>query len=64
MERIVATYKLEGHEVNVIEMVDEDIAWYQLVVDNTVLPSDVQPPHIPSEREALDLLRRWLAGPL
>ena len=54
---------MEGHDVDVIEMVDEDVAWYQLVVDNEMLPFDVQPGHVPGEAEAAQLLRDWLARP-
>jgi hypothetical protein len=62
MEWIVATYQLGDHRLDVIELVDEDLAWYQVAVDGQMLPPDVAPATIPSEAEARSLLHDWLAG--
>jgi hypothetical protein len=63
MERITATYHLGGHTVEVIEMIDDDVSWFELVVDNTVLPVDAQITDHPTEAEARALLERWLGHP-
>lgn len=63
MERIAATYHLSGHTVEVVEMIDDDLAWFELVVDNTVLPVDAQITDLPTEAEARTLLERWLSRP-
>jgi hypothetical protein len=62
MERIAATYRIGTHDVDVVEMVDDDLTWFELVVDNTVLPVDPQLTQMPSEDEARDLLDRWMGG--
>jgi len=62
VERIVASYQIDGHDLEVFEMVDEDVAWYQVAVDNVVLPVEVQPTHLPDENDARELLRRWLSS--
>jgi hypothetical protein len=60
MERIVATYHIDGHEVDVVEMVDEDRAWFELAVDGAVLPLGDQSAE-PDVNEAAAVVRGWLA---
>jgi hypothetical protein len=59
MERIVATYGPPGHEIHVVEEVDEDATWYRLVVRNVVVNGAQRLAHLPSEDEARALLRAW-----
>jgi hypothetical protein len=61
MERIVASYRVEGHQVDVVELVDEDVAWYQLAVDTQLLPPEIQPVHGTGETEVGTIVRDWLA---
>jgi hypothetical protein len=60
MERIVATYGHQGHEINVVEVVDEDETWYHLVVRNVVIDGDESFSAIPTEEAARASLERWL----
>jgi len=59
MERIVATYGSPGHEIHVVEQVDEDATWYQLVVRNVVINGVQLLTHLPSEAEARAILEQW-----
>jgi hypothetical protein len=59
MERIVATYGPPGHEIHVVECVDEEAEWYQLVVRNVVIDGIEPLSYVPSEDEARELLRQW-----
>lgn len=60
MQRIVATYGHKGHEINVVEVVDEVDTWYHLVVRNVVIDEGEPFSAIPSEEAARALLERWL----
>ncbi|MEX2100673.1 MAG: hypothetical protein WEB19_04585 [Acidimicrobiia bacterium] len=59
MERIVATYGGPGHEIHVVEEVDEDAVWYRLVVRNVVINGAQPLAHVPSEDEARAILEQW-----
>jgi hypothetical protein len=59
MERIIATYGSPGHEINVVEQIDEDATWYQLVVRNVVVNEGQPLAHPPSEDEARTILKQW-----
>jgi hypothetical protein len=56
LERIVATYTFEGREINVVEIVDEDAAWYEIVVENRVLNEDAPLDAVPSQDEVRRIL--------
>jgi hypothetical protein len=62
MERIVATYGPPGHELHVVEQIDEDATWYQLVVRNVVINGAQPFSHVPSEDEARAVLEQWNAS--
>lgn len=62
MERIVATYRVEDHEVDVVEMVDEDRTWFDLAIDGAVLPLGDQPQSEPDEVVVMEVVRTWLAA--
>lgn len=62
MERIIATYRVHGHEIDVVEMVDEDGARFELAIDGAILPDGDSFTAVPSEAVALDVLRRWRAS--
>jgi hypothetical protein len=59
MERIVATYGARDHEIHVVELVDEDTTWYQLVVRNVVINGAQPLSHVPTEDEARAILQHW-----
>ena len=59
MERIVATYGTPGHEIHIVEEVDEDATWYRLVVRNVVINGSQPLSHVPSEDEARAILQQW-----
>lgn len=40
MERVLRTLDVDGHAVDVVEMVDEDEAWLLLAVDDAVINAD------------------------
>ncbi len=61
MERIVATHQFDGHEVDVVEMVDEDRTWFELAVDGAVLPLGDQSAEA-DVTEATAVGRGWLAA--
>jgi hypothetical protein len=39
VERVVASYEAEGHDVDVIEVVDDDVTWCCVIVDGELLPA-------------------------
>jgi hypothetical protein len=60
VERIVATYGPPGHEIHVVEEVDEDVTTYRLVVRNIVINGTQPLSHVPSENEARAILEHWV----
>lgn len=58
MERVVATYVIAGRRVDVVEELEDDGAWYRLLVDG-VARSETMP--LPPDREELE--RRMAARP-
>lgn len=58
MERVVATYVVAGRRVDVVEVLEDDGAWYRLVVDG-VARSEIMP--VPPDRHELE--RRMAAPP-
>jgi hypothetical protein len=60
MERIVETFDVDGHEVNVVEMIDEDRTWFDMTVDGALLLLDDQLVE-PDRAEVTAVAREWLA---
>jgi hypothetical protein len=59
MERVIATHHHEGHQLDVIESIDEDATTIRLVVDGELLPVDAHPDRPPSGEEVVSLLGTW-----
>ena len=62
VERIIATYRIDGHAVDIVEMMDEDGAWFEIAIDGAILPDGDSFAAAPTETVAGDVLRRWTAG--
>jgi hypothetical protein len=62
MERVVATYRVRGHEVSVVEVFDDDGPGYRLVVDGVAREEILE--EVP-DLEAVErrVLHRRLARP-
>jgi hypothetical protein len=60
MERVIATHHLGGHRLDVVELVDDDLVTFRLLVDDRLLPPDVQPEREPTVAEARSILQAWL----
>jgi hypothetical protein len=61
VERIVATYFIDGHEVDVVEMLDDGGAWFELAIDGAILPDGDSFTAAPNETTIVDVLHRWHA---
>jgi hypothetical protein len=62
MERVIATHHHLGHQLDVVEFVDDDSLTIRFVVDGELLPVDAHPGRAPSHEEATALLGNWPAG--
>lgn len=58
VERVMATYRIDGRRVDVVEELEDEGAWYRLVVDGVVRG---EPMPIPPDRAELE--RRMTARP-
>ena len=58
VERFIATYSIDGHEVDVVEMLDDDGAWFELAIDGAILPDGGSFTAVPSEAVITDVLHR------
>ncbi|MDZ7678050.1 MAG: hypothetical protein U5K29_05830 [Acidimicrobiales bacterium] len=56
MERVIATHHHDGHQLDVVELVDDDDLTVRFVVDGQLLPADAHPGHVPTAEEARSLL--------
>ena len=54
MERVIATYHIGVHDVDVLESLDDDDAWYHLVVDGLSRETALSAP--PDLDEAAELI--------
>jgi hypothetical protein len=64
MERVIATHHHLGHQLDVVEFVDDDSLTIRFVVDGELLPVDAHPDRAPTDEEATALLGTWPAGTL
>ena len=62
MERVIATYHHEGHQLDVVESIDEDFVTIRFVVDGELLPVDAHPDRPPTDEEATSFLATWPEG--
>jgi hypothetical protein len=62
MERLIATHHRNGHQLDVIELVDDDATSIRLILDGQLLPPEVHPDAVPTDDEVDDLLARWDTG--
>jgi len=60
MGRVVTTYLIDGHRIAVPETLDEEGAWFDLVVDGAAMPVGEPLTAVPSEEIVAEALRRWL----
>jgi hypothetical protein len=56
MERLIATHHLRGRQVDVVEVVDDNLTWFELVVDGEVVENDIVFDHQPTEAEIAEAL--------
>ncbi len=56
MERVVATYRIGIHDVDVLESVEDDAQWYHLVIDGLARDAVLSAPPDRDEAEELLLL--------
>lgn len=54
MERLVVSYHIGIHDVDVLETVDDDASWYHLVVDGLARDTILSAP--PDRDEAAELI--------
>jgi hypothetical protein len=59
-ERILRTLDVDGHDIAIIEDLEEDGPVYLLAVDDAVINADAPLPTIPSDRDIARAVRRWL----
>ncbi|HEX6237252.1 MAG TPA: hypothetical protein VFZ68_08660 [Acidimicrobiales bacterium] len=62
MTRMVRTLRVDGHEVAVIESMEEEGSSFLLVVDDQVINADAPLPDVPSDREICAAVARWSQG--
>jgi hypothetical protein len=60
MERVIATHHLGDHRLDVVELMDDDLVTFRLLVDDRVLPPDFQPDREPTPDDARAILDAWL----
>ena len=56
MERVIATHHHDGHQLDVVELIDDDDLTIRFVVDGQLLPADAHPGHVPTTEEARSFL--------
>ncbi|MDO8106986.1 hypothetical protein Q6348_07215 [Isoptericola sp. b441] len=56
MERLIVSYHIGVHDVDVLETLDDDEAWYHLVVDGLARDLMLSAPPDPDEAAELILL--------
>ena len=59
MERVIASYQAQGHDVDVVEVVDDAVTWFRVSVDGELLPGDQQFDRPPTDAEATALIDEW-----
>ena len=64
MVRRVASYEIDGHEVDVVEVLDEEGSWFEVLVDGVVVPSDDPLGAAPGPDSVAEVVREWLRAPL
>jgi hypothetical protein len=63
VERIVRTLRVDGHEVAVIEMIEEDASSFVLCVDESVINADAPLPAAPSDADICATVLHWTQRP-
>lgn len=59
MERALRTLEIDGHTVEVIEMVDDDGEWIVLAVEGTVINEDEPLPTDAEDDDIRVAFQRW-----
>lgn len=62
MARVVRTLQVDGHEVVVLESMEEEGSSFLLAVDDQVINADAPLPDVPSDREICAAVARWSQG--
>ena len=59
MARVVRTLRVDGHEVAIIESMEEDGPGFLLVVDDEAINPDAPSAVLPTDREVCTAVARW-----
>jgi hypothetical protein len=62
MERVVRTLRVDGHEVAIVESMEEEGSSFLLVVDDEVINADAALAGPPSDREVCAAVALWSEG--
>jgi hypothetical protein len=62
MERVVRTLRVDGHEVAIVESMEEEGSAFKLVVDDEVINPDALLAGLPSDRDVCAAVARWSQG--
>jgi hypothetical protein len=62
MERVVRTLRVDGHEVAIVESMEEEGSSFLLVVDDEVINADAPLAGPPSDREVCAAVAFWSEG--
>jgi hypothetical protein len=62
MQRVVRTLRVDGHEVAIVESMEEEGSAFLLVVDDEVINADALLAEPPSDREVCAVVARWSQG--
>lgn len=60
MERVLRTIEVDGHTVEVVEMVDDEREWIVLVVDEVVINEDSPLPTDADEDDIRAAVHSWI----
>lgn len=61
-ERVVRTLDVDGHEVSVVEDMEEEGAVYVIAIDEAVLNPEAPLAEMPTDEQVVTIARRWLTS--
>jgi hypothetical protein len=59
VERAIASYQAQGHDVDVVEVVDDEANWFRVIVDGELLPGYQHFDRPPTDAEATAIIDEW-----
>lgn len=59
MERILRQQRVDGYEVTVVEVMEDEGSSFVLVADEIVINADALIPVPPTDADVRDIFRRW-----